>query len=247
MAEGSASVRLESWISCVQVPSRTMGRMWCVVLCCLMFALTTQGQEDPPRGRSSCYDSAGRAQRCMPEFVNAAFGLPVDASNTCGVTKETEYCLQTGVTGVRKPCYICDARREGLNHPPEFMTDFNKNDNWTWWQSETMLEGVQYPNTVNLTLHLSEYFTGRPAQPDKIIPLVRYVGESLSQRPPSGAQLYLSWPENFSQTSPKPWKVILVLEQFCLQLHSVCKIPHGLFCNHFTFTFTCRSNTIGIH
>lgn len=94
----------------------------------------------------------------MPEFVNAAFGLPVDATNTCGVTKETEYCLQTGVTGVRKPCYICDARREGLNHPPEFMTDFNKNDNWTWWQSETMLESVQYPNTVNLTLHLRKAF-----------------------------------------------------------------------------------------
>lgn len=127
-----------------------------MILCFCVLLVAVHAQEDPTRGRSSCYDSAGRAVRCMPEFVNAAFGLPVDASNTCGVTKETEYCLQTGATGVNKPCYICDARREGLNHPPEFMTDFNNQDNWTWWQSETMLQGVQHPNTVNLTLHLSE-------------------------------------------------------------------------------------------
>lgn len=136
-----------------------MARFRTAILCFLFVPSITIAQVEPPRGNSSCYDSAGRALRCMPEFVNAAFGLPVDATNTCGETKETEFCLQTGVTGARKPCYICDARRESLNHPPEFMTDFNNNDNWTWWQSETMLEGIQYPNTVNLTLHLSEYFS----------------------------------------------------------------------------------------
>lgn len=34
----------------------------------------------------SCYDSAGWPTRCIPDFINAAFGKPVIASNTCGQT-----------------------------------------------------------------------------------------------------------------------------------------------------------------
>lgn len=104
-----------------------------------------------------CYNRRGEAQRCMPEFVNAAFNLSVEATNTCGISRVTDYCLQTGVTGARQYCHKCDARTPGLTHPPEFMTDLNTHTNWTWWQSETMLQGVQYPNTVNLTLHLRKY------------------------------------------------------------------------------------------
>lgn len=31
-----------------------------------------------------CFDAAGRPVRCVPEFINAAFGKPVIASETCG-------------------------------------------------------------------------------------------------------------------------------------------------------------------
>ena len=109
---------------------------------------------------NSCYDARGRPQKCVPEFVNAAFNLTVDATNTCGLTGPQEFCLQTGVTGVRKSCgHFCDAGNEQQRHPPSFMTDFNNQNYWTWWQSETMSErrdewlGTRI-QPVNLTLHL---------------------------------------------------------------------------------------------
>lgn len=32
-----------------------------------------------------CYDNTGRPIRCVPDFINAAFGKPIIASNTCGM------------------------------------------------------------------------------------------------------------------------------------------------------------------
>ncbi|KAK1879277.1 Laminin subunit gamma-1 [Dissostichus eleginoides] len=49
-----------------------------------------------------CSDDELRAQRCMPEFVNAAFNVTVVSTNTCGSPPE-EYCVQTGATGSPSP------------------------------------------------------------------------------------------------------------------------------------------------
>lgn len=100
-------------------------------------------------------ERSGRAQRCMPEFVNAAFNATVLATHTCGTPAE-EYCVQTGVTGVTQSCHLCDAAQPHLSHGAAFLTDYNSPADATWWQSRTMLAGVQHPTAVNLTLHLGK-------------------------------------------------------------------------------------------
>jgi hypothetical protein len=60
-----------------------------------------------------CYDSTGAPQRCVPDFINVAFNLNVDVTNTCGTSQPTRFCVQSGHmghVGIRKVCDICDAR-----------------------------------------------------------------------------------------------------------------------------------------
>lgn len=93
------------------------------------------------------------SQRCIPGFENAAFGLEVEATNTCGQFGPTEFCVQSGSQVTKKTCDVCTPS----SHSPYYMTDFSSYANRTWWQSETMYENVQYPNQVNLTLHFGMY------------------------------------------------------------------------------------------
>ncbi len=102
---------------------------------------------------NGCYDTFNRPIRCDPEFVNAAYNKTVIASNTCGNT-ETEYCLQTNRQSDYEICDVCISGRPEKSHPPEYMNDYKNTAGLTWWQSDTMEYNIQYPNSVNITIHL---------------------------------------------------------------------------------------------
>lgn len=76
----------------------------------------------------------------------------MEATNTCGDNGHNVYCIQTGYSTNKS----CDNTCRPGDHGSEYLTDIHEPHAATWWQSETMYEGVQSPNQVNLTLHLGE-------------------------------------------------------------------------------------------
>uniref|UniRef100_A0A8R1TUR8 Netrin-1 n=1 Tax=Onchocerca volvulus TaxID=6282 RepID=A0A8R1TUR8_ONCVO len=104
-----------------------------------------------------CYDNAGRPIRCIPDFINAAFGKPVTASSTCGQSGSSRYCsLREDAMGVMEEvCNICDASSKTRSHPASYLTDLNNLQNMTCWMSEPSIE---YPHNVTLTLSLGKKY-----------------------------------------------------------------------------------------
>lgn len=106
-------------------------------------------------GSSPCWDPRGQPRRCMPVFENAAFGRAVQATNTCGSPPE-DYCLHMGAQHASALCHRCDASDPRRHHNASFLTDFHSQEESTWWQSQSMAFGIQYPNSVNITLRLGK-------------------------------------------------------------------------------------------
>lgn len=111
-------------------------------------------QTSPP---DPCYDEHGNPRRCIPDFVNAAFGKEVKVSSTCGKTA-SRYCEATSAEKGEertRNCHTCDASDPKKYHPPAYLTDLNNPHNLTCWQSENF---IQYPQNVTLTLSLGKKF-----------------------------------------------------------------------------------------
>ncbi|XP_023239606.1 netrin-1-like [Centruroides sculpturatus] len=114
-----------------------------------MFAV----QQNPP---DPCYDETNEPRRCIPDFVNAAFGKEVKASSECG-NPPSRYCVTSGDDKgeIVRNCQICDAGHPKRRHPVAYLTDLNNPNNVTCWMSEPFGQSL---HNVSLTLSLGKKY-----------------------------------------------------------------------------------------
>jgi len=138
-------------------------------------------EADPSDTTDPCYDG-DRARRCVPDFVNAAYGGHVESTSTCGVGGPERYC-ELGPTS-QGVCHTCDDTQPKRRHPAAYLTDPNNPYNATCWRSETLsaqpvdpASALPPPDNVTLTLSLGKkyeltyinlQFCPKAAKPDSI-------------------------------------------------------------------------------
>ena len=107
-----------------------------------------------------CYDF-DKAKKCIPDFVNAAYGAPVIASSTCGLEKPERYCELTNINQQERSCSTCDAFNSQKSFPASALTDLNNPSNVTCWRSAPIMPVTSInapPDNVTLTLSLGKKY-----------------------------------------------------------------------------------------
>ena len=111
-------------------------------------------QSDP------CHDDeTDKPKQCVPDFVNAAYGVPVVSSSPCG-SPPSRHCFTTAEetslnSQAKEVCEICDADNPSKNHPASYLTDLNNPNNVTCWNSELLSDKE---GNISLTLSLGKKF-----------------------------------------------------------------------------------------
>lgn len=108
-----------------------------------------------------CY-SEDRARRCIPDFVNAAYGSKIIASSTCGQNGPSSYCEPMNAVAPHETiCHVCDLSDPLKTFSPLALTDLNNPNNVTCWRSDPISQPIGLnapPDNVTLTLNLGKKF-----------------------------------------------------------------------------------------
>lgn len=160
--------------------------LWCAVILAAASSVVTDADVDMDLS-DPCYDG-DRARRCVPDFVNAAYGGHVEATSTCGVHGPERYCEVGPASSQHQQqvasCHVCDDKQPWRRHPAAYLTDPNNPYNATCWRSETLsaqpvdpASALPPPDNVTLTLSLGKkyeltyinlQFCPKAAKPDSI-------------------------------------------------------------------------------
>ena len=115
-------------------------------------------QEEAAQSDPCHDDQTDKPKQCVPDFVNAAYGSPIQASSTCG-SPPSRHCytpLSFKEGKSKEVCDICDASSEIKSHPPSFLTDLNNPNNVTCWNSELLTPTKE--GNITLTLSLGKKY-----------------------------------------------------------------------------------------
>lgn len=118
----------------------------------------------PSLSYDPCYDE-DKAVRCLPDFVNAAFGIPIIASSTCGQNGPVKVCDSATTSKNYKnespACNLCDDTNPKNRFPSSALSDINNSQNITCWRSEPSPASTAIdspPDNVTLTLSLGKKY-----------------------------------------------------------------------------------------
>jgi len=117
-------------------------------------------QEEAAQSDPCHDDETDKPKQCVPDFVNAAYGVPIKASSTCG-SPPARHCHTPPAAPFLKAkpaevCEICDADNPTKNHPPSYLTDLNNPNNVTCWNSELLTPDKE--GNITLTLSLGKKY-----------------------------------------------------------------------------------------
>lgn len=135
----------------------------CIVLDCYAGYVSPEKNNfvQPLNPIDPCY-ADDRARRCIPDFVNAAYGTKVIASSVCGQNGPSRFCEPTDVN---KPyemsCDVCDRTDPTKSYPASALTDLNNPNKVTCWRSDEIPQPTSPnapPDNVTLTLNLGKKF-----------------------------------------------------------------------------------------